>query len=300
MPYCPRCGLEVSDETVHCPRCGTEIHYSKAAAEPERRGAVAHLKYAVGLVREKPMVFGPSLVEIFIAVVAQRMLESWAVYNDFIDAILDYFYSQMGVSPVLYVSTGFEFDYTRFIGWVPVALILLSLLSWVASLASIRASWRAVSGEEPMFQESFLFVGRRILRFLYASILMTVFFMAASGVAVAFLFFNESMGGGYASLGFFLVMAGMTVVAILAAPAFIVMVGEDEGFIPSLRKTIRFTRGSFWAYIGLGILLAVIAVALGFVPYVGYYLSFIMGVVGNIAIIDLYNQYRAARELQFL
>ncbi|MCK4399623.1 zinc-ribbon domain-containing protein, partial [Candidatus Bathyarchaeota archaeon] len=34
MPYCPRCGLEVSDDVVHCPRCGTEIQYSKGAAEP--------------------------------------------------------------------------------------------------------------------------------------------------------------------------------------------------------------------------------------------------------------------------
>jgi len=89
----------------------------------------------------------------------------------------------------------------------------------------------------------------------------------------------------------------MTVAAILVAPTFIVMVGEDEGFMPSLRKTVRFTRGSFWAYIGLGILLAVIAVALGFVPYVGYYLSFLIGAIGNIAIIDLYNSHRAADNL---
>jgi len=258
---------------------------------------VAHLKHAFDVVRAKPMVFGPSLVEVLIAFVSQRMLESWAVYNEFIDAILDYFYSQMGLSPASYAFTGFEFDYTRFISWVPVALMLLSLLSWVASLASIKVSWMAVRGEEPQLQESFLYVGRRLLRFVYASILMTVFFMAASGVGVAFLFFNESMGGGFAPLVFLLVMAGMTVAAILVAPTFIVMVGEDEGFMPSLRKTVRFTRGSFWAYIGLGILLAVIAVALGFVPYVGYYLSFLIGAIGNIAIIDLYNSHRAADNL---
>jgi len=258
---------------------------------------VAHLKYAVNLVGKKPMVFGPSLVEMIFAFINQRILESWAVYNEFIDAILDYFYSQMGVSPVSFVSTGFEFDYTRFISWVPVALILVSLLSWIASLVSIRASWRAVRGEEPMLQESFLYVGRRVLRFVYASILMTVFFMLASVLAVTILFFNELMGGGSAALVFFLLMAGMMVVAILAAPTFIVMIGEDEGFVPSLRKTIRFTRGSFWTYIGLGLLLALMAVALGLVPYVGYYLSFIMGAIGNIAIIDLYNNYKAAREL---
>jgi hypothetical protein len=258
---------------------------------------VAHLKYAVNLAREKPMVFGPSLVEIIFAFVNQRILESWTVYNEFIDSILDYIYSQTGVLPVSFVSAGFEFDYTRFISWVPVALILVSLLSWVASLASIRVSWRAVSGEEPILQESFLYVGRRVLRFVYASILMTVFFVLASGVAVTILFFNEPMGGGSATLVFFLLMFGMMVVTILAAPTFIVMIGEDEGFVPSLRKTIRFTRGSFWTYIGLGVLLALMAVALGLVPYVGYYLSFIMGAIGNIAIIDLYNNYRATREL---
>lgn len=258
---------------------------------------MAHLKYAVNLAREKPMVFGPSLVEIIFAFVNQRILESWTVYNEFIDSILDYIYSQTGVSPVSFVSAGFEFDYTRFISWVPVALILVSLLSWVASLASIRVSWRAVSGEEPILQESFLYVGRRVLRFVYASILMTVFFVLASGVAVTILFFNEPMGGGSATLVFFLLMFGMMVVTILAAPTFIVMIGEDEGFVPSLRKTIRFTRGSFWTYIGLGVLLALMAVALGLVPYVGYYLSFIMGAIGNIAIIDLYNNYRGAREI---
>jgi len=258
---------------------------------------VEHLKYALGVARDKPMVFGPSLVEIVIAFVNQMILESWTVYNEFIDSLLEYFYAQMGVSPVSYVSMGFEFDYTRFISWVPVALILLSLVSWIASLVSIRASWRAVRGEEPLLQESFSYVGRRVLRFLYASILISVFFVAASGVTVTFLIFNESMGGGLAALVFFLAMAGMMVVAILVAPTFIVMVGGDEGFIPSLRETVRFTRGSFWTYIGLGILMALIAVALGFVPYVGQYLSLLMGAIGNIAIIDLYNSYRQSSEL---
>ncbi len=256
-----------------------------------------HLKYAVGVARDKPMVFGPSLVEIAIAFVNQMILESWTVYNEFIDSLLEYIYAQMGVSPVSYVSTGFEFDYTRFIGWVPAALILLSLVSWIASLASIRASWRAVRGEEPLIQESFSYVGRRVLRFLYASILMFVFFVAASGVGVAFLIFNESMGGGVSALVFFLVMASMMVVAILVAPTFIVMVGVDEGFMASLRRTIRFTRSSFWTYIGLGILLALIAVALGFVPYIGQYLSLLTGAIGNIAIIDLYNSHRQSSEL---
>jgi hypothetical protein len=258
---------------------------------------VAHLKYAVSVARDKPMVFGPSLVGVLIAFMNQMILESWAVYNEFIDSLLDYLYSQMGVTPVSYVSTGFEFDYTRFISWVPLALILLSLVSWISSLASIRGSWRAVLGEEPLLQESFSYVGRRVLRFLYSSILMAVFFVAASGVAVTFLIYNESMGGGFASLVFFLVMVGMMVAAILVAPVFIVMVGEDDGFTSSLRKTIRFTRGSFWTYIGLGILLAIMAVALGFVPYVGQYLSLLMGAIGNIAIIDLYNSYRASNKL---
>ena len=258
---------------------------------------MAHLRYAIGVIRDKPMVFGPSLIEIVIAFVNQMILESWTVYNEFIDSLLEYFYAQMGTLPVSYVSTGFEFDYTRFISWVPVVLILLSLISWIASLASIRASWRAVRGEKPLIQESFSYVGRRVLRFLYASILMSVFFLAASGVAISFLIFNESMGGGFAALLFFLVMAGTMVVALLAAPTFIVMVGEDAGFIPSLRKTVRFTRGSFWSYIGLGILLALISLAMGFVPYIGQYLSFLMGAVGNIAIIDLYESYRPSREL---
>ena len=76
-----------------------------------------HLRYAVNLARDKPMVFGPALVEVLIAFVTQRILGSWTVYNDFIDALLDYLYSQTGVAPVSYVSTGFEFDYTRFISW---------------------------------------------------------------------------------------------------------------------------------------------------------------------------------------
>ena len=78
--------------------------------EPERRGAVEHLKYAVNLARDKPMVFGPSLVELLIAFVTQRILGSWTVYNDFIDALLDYLYSQTGVAAVWYVFTGCEFD----------------------------------------------------------------------------------------------------------------------------------------------------------------------------------------------
>lgn len=101
------------------------------------------------------------------------ILESWAVYNEFIDSLLDYFYTQMGASPISYTPFGFEFDCTCFIVWVPAALILLSLVFWIASLASIRASWRAVREEEPLLMESFGFVGRQGPAVPDASILMT-------------------------------------------------------------------------------------------------------------------------------
>ncbi|MBN2334592.1 zinc ribbon domain-containing protein [Candidatus Bathyarchaeota archaeon] len=297
MPYCPRCGVEVSEDTLHCPRCGSEIRYSAVTSEPEREGVVEHLRYAIDVARAKPIVFGPSLVEVLIAFANGRILDSWGVFQEFIEELIQYFQSQTGVMPVAYTYNGFEFDFTRFIAWVPVLMFALSLVSWVASLASIKVSWSVVRGEDPDIQGSFVFIGRRIVRFVYASILSHVFYAVVFGVAVGLILAGNSIGVGPAYLLSFIIMMGVLVVWILAGPVFILMVGDDAGFISSLKASFSFSRGRLDSYIGISLLLFLVGFGLTMIPTVGTYLTFISGVMWNLAMIDLYNQYKAGREL---
>ena len=290
MVYCPRCGLEVESEAARCPRCGTEIPRVSEAVRPERTGAVEHLRHAVDVVRRRPGVLVPGAIGAMFSLLSGYVVESWDVYQDFMAYLWDLFEAQMEIAPVAYMSD--VFDYTRFLGWVPVAVLLLGLLSWASSLASIHMSWSVLREEKGDVQSSYRYITRNLGRFIVAGLWTALFSLVAGAVYVVLIIGSDTIGFQTAVWMGLLFSAALIVALFLAGPVYVIMVGEDLGFVEALRLTVGFTRGRAMSYLGITLLLFLVLVGLGFIPWVGYYLSFITGALENLAVGDLYTQYK--------
>lgn len=290
MVHCPRCGLLVEGEAAKCPRCGTEMPRVSEPARPERRGAVDHIKYATDMARKNPGVFIPGLIGSMLSLISGYLMESWDVYQDFMEYLWDLFEAQMEITPVAYTSD--LFDYTRFVGWVPAAVLLLGLLGWASSLASIHASWSVLRGERLDMRSSYAYVLRNLTRFIVAGLWTALFTLLAVAVYVALIMGSDAIGLQAAVWIGLLFSAALIVVIFFAGPVYIVMVGEDLSFMGALRQTVGFTRSRAASYLGITLTLFLVLMGLGYIPQVGYYLSFITGALENLALGDLYTQYK--------
>jgi ribosomal protein L40E len=290
IPYCPRCGLEVGAEASKCPRCGTEIPRVSEAERPERTGAVEHLKYAADVARRNPKVFIPGAIGAVFSLLSGYMVESWDVYQDFMAYLWKLFEAQAGMSPVAYASG--LFDYTRLFGLVPVAVLILGLLSWASYLASIHLSWNILRGEKGDVQSSYRYIARNLWRFMVASLWTALFSFLVGGVYVVLIVGSDSVGFEAAFWMGLLFTVALIVAVFLAGPVYVVMVGEDMVFMEALRLTVGFTRRRAMSYLGITIFIFISLMGLGMIPWIGLYLSFVTGALENLAVSDLYTQYK--------
>ena len=78
MPFCPNCGKEAPEEATFCERCGEKIPDLKTSGvglewTPPRRGLVNHLRVALGLLKENPIIFVPEVVGAFVSMALTRL-----------------------------------------------------------------------------------------------------------------------------------------------------------------------------------------------------------------------------------
>ncbi|MCW4050618.1 MAG: zinc ribbon domain-containing protein [Candidatus Bathyarchaeota archaeon] len=289
MTYCPRCGIKVPEEATHCQRCGTEIIRKPVGSA--RNGALEHMKFSIEKAKRRPLVFVPAILSSLLSIIGNKLLESWDVFQDLYDELLDFFWAQSDVMPVSYVYEIYGFDWSRLISWIPVALFIISVLTWVSSIASLKISLDAVRDEELDVKTAYMYVFRRLGRFFEAGFYSVAFSVAVILVYV-YLFLSDSIGYDLAlnlALIFSLVIIGFTV---LSAPVFFVMIVENSGLIPALGVTLRFTRQRISSYLGISLFMGLIAVVMSMIyPYIGYF-AFVPTVLGNLALIDLYNHYK--------
>ena len=60
MPFCPHCGELVIDNAVFCSHCGKDL--KTALVTPQREGLVEHLKFAVNISVNNPVIFVPEII----------------------------------------------------------------------------------------------------------------------------------------------------------------------------------------------------------------------------------------------
>ena len=259
---------------------------------PIRVGAMKHIKYAVDLAQRNPKVFIPGAVGAVTSLLSGYVLESWDVYQDLMSYILRLYEAQMEIIPMGYTSD--TFSYTRLLGWVPVTLVFLGLLGWASSLASIHIGWSIIRGEKGDVRSSFTYVARNLRQFTVAILYTALFSVLTVAVYTGLILGSDAIGLERAIWAGLLFSAALVVVVFLAGPVYIVMVGDNVSFTEALRLTLLFTRRRAISYLGIGIVLFLLMVGLGLIPRVGVYLYFIVGSLENLAVSDLYTQYKEA------
>ncbi len=130
-----------------------------------------------------------------------------------------------------------------------------------------------------------------------AGLYVLLFSVGVTLVFIGLLYYSDVIGFEQALLGSFLFSLVVIVVALMAAPVSLIMVIEDQPFTPALMNALRFTRRRFVTYLGVVLLLGLVAVAIGMVHTYASYLGFILSVLSNIAVADLYVQYRVDRAI---
>ena len=288
MPYCSRCGLEVPEETGHCPRCGTEI--KQEIRRVYHRSTTGHILHAVKIARENPLVFVPSLIGSILSILGGIILESWDVYRGFYDDLLDYMYAQSGVLPVSYSSSSFSFDWSLLVSWVPLALLVLSLISWLSYLASYDLGWMALNGEKPDVLSSYRHIASNIFRFVLGGVYSLVFVSVALFLFLLLMIGSAFIGISLAAVIGFILSLNLLATIVMASPTFLIMVIENLRFTPALKSSFQFTSRSLGPYLTLILLMGVLSLIFSWIIPYGGYLSFLVTVLADLSIMGLYAQ----------
>ncbi len=156
MPYCPKCGKEVSEDAVYCPNCGASL---KEGARPResypRVGALGHLSLAFNLAMAKPLVFAPALI------------------GGFISSLLGILGGALGGAAGWQYWRSNPFIGPAYPGLLVVGALLAivgAAISYVLTFASIDMSRDAYVDEPLDLRGSVNYVVRRIGTFILASI----------------------------------------------------------------------------------------------------------------------------------
>jgi hypothetical protein len=267
VPFCTNCGKEAPDEATFCERCGERIPDLKIEVvgvewTPPRRGLTNHLRAALGILREKPIVFVPEIAGAIVSMVLTRvwgivswpagMLDLWdeSISPDW--GVVGVFNGYPDVPPDLW-GTIFQYMLGGFL-----FIVVLDLISKLFTFATIDIAKDAYLKNDLSLTKSTKYVQSRIGGFIVAAIV---------GLLVQLTF----------------------VLIPLSLLYHVVLVVEDVGIRTSLSKGFKMGIENFGTVTGLMILWIVSFLLFDMVPYVSEITRAIPGVVLYVALIDLHN-----------
>jgi hypothetical protein len=268
VPFCPNCGKEAPEEATFCERCGERIPDLKSERvgvewTPPRRGLTNHLMAALGILREKPIVFVP---EIAGAVVSMVLTRIWGVVGrptGMLDLWEEYIGPDWGVVSVVNGYPDVPPDYWGMLFQFMIGgflfIVVLDLISKVFTFATIDMARDAYLGNEVDLGRTAGYVRSRIGLFLFAAFV---------GLLVQLTF----------------------VLIPLSILYLVVLVVENAGIRASLSKSFKLGIENFRTVTGLIILWIVSFLLFDMVPYVSEITRAIPGVVLYVALIDLHNE----------
>ena len=298
LPYCPRCGQEVSDEPKFCPRCGSQIEYvSTTVWEPLREGVSEHLKFALELSKQNPVIFIPNVISAVLSFILMRIMDYWLDKYNFIERIYEWLGIDTNIIPIVYRAPGEALTWETAMGIVFLIVFLSSILDGILSISGLHISSEIVKGNETSLKNSLSYAISRFIRFFLAGLAILIFFGSFFGIVAFLAVVMEAQSLEIGVIALLVVSLAIVVVSILGSPFAVIMVADDIGFSEAISKAFTFSRKRIWTYLGLLILIGVVVSVLSVVPYVGWIIITIPSVVGNLAIIDLYLEYKKDSEL---
>jgi hypothetical protein len=268
VPFCPNCGKEAPEEATFCRRCGERIPDLKAEGvgvewTSPRRGLVNHLRAALALLKEKPIIFVPEVVGAIVSIVLTRlwglvgrptgMLDLWDEYLGRDWGVITVADSYPDISPDL---LGSLFQYM--VGGLLIVLVI-DLISKLFTFTTIDLARDAYLENDVCLRRSARYMRSRIGLFIVAAFV---------GLLVQVTF----------------------VLIPLSILFFVVLVVEDTGIRASLSKGFKLGIENFGTVTGLMVLWIVSFILLDMIPYVSEVARAIPGVILYVALIDLHYQ----------
>jgi hypothetical protein len=164
MPYCPKCGTEVTIDERYCRECGEILIKEGEKQIPMREttqaSAIDHLRRGYELAMEKPMIFTPAIISgvisIFLSIISRGFFE------------------------------GLYFPYFLGLGLFS---IIGFIISYILNFASIDMSRDAYFNTPLDLMESVNYVLRRIGTFIIASIIGVILSITIILIPVVILMF---------------------------------------------------------------------------------------------------------------
>jgi len=255
MPYCPKCGKEVSDDDTFCPHCGEILKKAEGAAAPQaaaassRQGAIENLTFAFNLASKKPMVFVPALIGSVISIILSALISIW----------LGAYASQ-----IVFGTLGGPQDLSGFMSLAILSGIVGlvgAIISYILLIASIDMSRDAYLNTPLNLAESINYVFGRIGIFILATIIGAILSITIILIPVVLLMF-------------------------------VIMVVDETGIGNSISKAFGVLGKRLGDVLILLVISIVGGLVLGFIPYIGSLLEAVLNVVIGLAFIDLYFTYK--------
>ena len=257
MPFCPYCGELLADDATYCSHCGKDL--KETTYEPQRKGLVEHLKFALNLSIKNPIIFIPEII-------GSILLQG--IYYGFGRAIASsdfrsYFESLMATR-VSYV----QYDYPDIppeamntfliIGLaVIIGVFLVAGISGLFTFANIKMIFDCYNGEAASLGNAFSYVRGRLGILFLGSIIANIF--------------------------------GVTIILLPAAFfTYVIMVVDEAGIRESLSKGFKLFMDNILASIAIMILFYVSKILVGYIPYISDQVFAIPSGVIIAAILDMY------------
>jgi len=255
MPYCPKCGKEVSDDDTFCPHCGEILKKAEvagapqAATAPSRQGAIKNLTFAFNLASKKPMVFVPALIGSVISIILSALIAIWlgAYAWQFMFGTMEGLQDLSGFMALAILS--------GIVGLVGV------IISYIMLIASIDMSRDAYLNAPLNLGESIRYVFGRIGTFILATIVGAILSITIILIPVVLLMF-------------------------------VIMVVDETGIGNSISKAFGVLGKRLGDVLILLVISIVGGLILGYIPYIGSLLDAVLNVVIGLAFIDLYVTYK--------
>jgi hypothetical protein len=268
VPFCPNCGKEALEEATFCQVCGERIPDLKTRVvggewTMPKRGLVNHLRAALSLLKEKPIIIVPEIVG---AIVSLALTRLWGVVRrptGMLDLWDDYLGGDWGVINVAWSPPDIPLDFWGSLFQYMVGgflfLLVLDMVSTLFTFATIDMARDAYLENEVGLGRTAGYLRSRIGLFIIAAFVGLL-------VQVTLVLFP------------------------LSILYFVVLVVEDTGIRASLSRGFRLGIENFGTVTGLIILWIISSILFGMIPYVSGVAMAIPSVVLYVALIDLYYQ----------
>lgn len=226
-----------------------------------------------------------------------RVLDYWLDKYNFFERLYEWLGIDTNIIPIIYRAPGEAVNWETAIGIIILITFLSSILDGVLSISSLHIISEAVKGNKTSLKNSLSYAISNLIRFFIAGLAILIFFGSFFGIVAFLMVFMESQSLEIGVIALLAVSFAVVVVSILGSPFAVIMVTDDIDFNEAISKAFTFSRKRIWTYLGLLILIGVVVLVLSVVPYVGWIIITIPSVIGNLAIIDLYLEYKKDSEL---